>query len=228
MTQNNDKIEIRELRNGEWYWIQRALIQDYAAQIKAIGLAVYNLLAAMAGNDQQCFPSQKYMAECLACSRATVNKTIKRLERAGLVKIGKRDRYHCRYTLLKVRCKAQETQMSTGGNPDVSRIDTNDNDITRINNDIDKLKIKTSIYRSFKKIKCKQQTREDLLARDLAEALNDLPGFPLYLTLARKYPESFLREKLSEAKSIPAKKIKKSRGAFFNYLIQKNAQNFRT
>ena len=176
----------------------------------------------MADRGQLCFPSQKYMAESLGYSRATVNKTIKRLEGAGLIKIEKRDRYHCRYSLLKVRCKSGETQMSTRGNSDVKYFDTNDNDITRINNDIDRLKIKKSKFMTFKGFKPK--TREELLALDLARELNDLPGLPLYLSLARKYPETFLRRALSEAKGLPAHKIKKSRGAFFNYLIQKHGQ----
>ena len=70
----------------------------------------------------------------------------------------------------------------------------------------------------------KPKTREELLALDLARGLDDLPALPLYLSYARKYPEFVLRKTLTEVRSIPAKKIKKSRGAFFNYLIQKNGQ----
>lgn len=220
MEPSTNSIEIRDLRNGDWYWIHRAVIQDYALKIGAAGVTVYNLLASMADSGQLCFPSQKYMADSLGYSRATVNKTIKRLERAGLIKIEKRDRYHCRYSLLKVRCKAGETQMSTRGNSDVKYFDTNDNDITIINNDIDRLKIIKSKFMTFKGFKPK--TREELLAMDLAGELDDLPGLPLYLSIAKKYPEAFLRRALSEAKALPAHKIKKSRGAFFNYLIQKN------
>jgi biotin operon repressor len=112
MEPSNNQIEIRDLRNGEWYWIHRAVIQVYASKIGAPGVMVYNLLASMADSGQTSFPSQKYMAACLGYSRTTVNKTIKRLEKAGLIKVEKRDRYHCRYSLLKVRCKAGETQMS--------------------------------------------------------------------------------------------------------------------
>jgi hypothetical protein len=67
------------------------------------------------------------------------------------------------------------------------------------------------------------KTREELLAYDLAKALEDFPGFPLYLTLARKYPESILRETLGRVKEIPEDKIKTSRGALFNFLIHQNA-----
>ena len=37
---------------------------------------------------------------------------------------------------MKARCKAGETEMSTRGNQDVPPVDTNDNQLIRINNDI--------------------------------------------------------------------------------------------
>jgi hypothetical protein len=68
------------------------------------------------------------------------------------------------------------------------------------------------------------KTREELLAWDLAQTLNDLPGFPLYLSCAKKFPESLLREILAQVQDVPPEKIKKSQGALFNYLIQKHGQ----
>ena len=67
-------------------------------------------------------------------------------------------------------------------------------------------------------------TRLELLALDLATALNDRKSLPVYLSYARKYPESFLRRILGEVKEIPAGKIKKSRAALFGYLVKKYAQ----
>lgn len=67
------------------------------------------------------------------------------------------------------------------------------------------------------------KTREELLAYDLAKALGDFPGYPLYLTLARKHPESLLRETLGRVKEISGAEIKTSRGALFNFLIQRHA-----
>ena len=63
-------------------------------------------------------------------------------------------------------------------------------------------------------------TKEGLLAKDLAEGLDDKanPGF--YLSVARKYPEGLLRRILSEVRQIPNDKIKRSKGALFNYLLQ--------
>ncbi len=122
MEETNTKIEVRDLRNGNWYWIHRAVIKVYTPKIGATSIAVYNFLASCVDTRQSCFPSQKYIAEHIGYSRATVNKAIKLLERHGLVRIEKKDRYHCVYHLLKVsRCKAQETQMSSRGNSDVNQ-----------------------------------------------------------------------------------------------------------
>ena len=208
---NGEKIEIRDLRNGDWYWVHKAVIREYALKVGAIGIVVYNFLASLANGRQQCFPSQKYMAEALGYSRATIGKKIKLLERSGLIRVEKRSRYHRVYHLLKVRCKPRETQMSTYGNSEFPLVDTNNNKLTRIINNID--------ISNFKKFKPK--TREELLALDLAKALKDRNGFPLYLSYSKKYSESLLRKALGEVKEIPDQKIKKSRGALFNYLIQK-------
>ncbi len=217
----NKKIEIRDLRNGNWYWIDKVVINNFASKVGAVGIAVYSFLASLADRSQGCFPSQKYIADSLGYSRATVNKTLKLLEKNGLIRIDKRSRYHCVYKLLKVRCKAGETQMSTRRNSDVNQVNTNNNKLTRINNnnDIENknfLNFNPDTHKSFR-----PRNRQELLALDLAESLNDLQGLPLYLSYSKKYPESFLRKVLGEVKEIPPEKIKKSKGALFNYLIKK-------
>ncbi|MHB8174922.1 MAG: hypothetical protein ACYDFU_10740 [Nitrospirota bacterium] len=58
------------------------------------------------------------------------------------------------------------------------------------------------------------------LAWKLAEALNDRKGIALYRSYAGKYPEAILWEALRKAQEIPAYKIKKSRAALFNHLVQ--------
>ena len=138
------QIQIRDLRNGDWYWIHKAIIQEYAPKIGAVGVLVYSFLACLVNKSQTCFPSQKYIAQKLDYSRATISKTIKALESFGLIKIERRSRYHLIYSLLRVRCKphfaskprckAHETQMSSRGNSDVNYVDTNDNTLTRIYN----------------------------------------------------------------------------------------------
>lgn len=61
---------------------------------------------------------------------------------------------------------------------------------------------------------------DNRLAWKLAEALNDHKGIALYRSYSRKYPEAILWEALRRAQEIPANKIKKSRAALFNHLVQ--------
>lgn len=63
------------------------------------------------------------------------------------------------------------------------------------------------------------QTREEYLAKELAERLNDPKGLPLYLKVAKHYSDSFIRRILGRVLEIPAERIQKSRGALFNWLI---------
>ena len=68
------------------------------------------------------------------------------------------------------------------------------------------------------------RTREELLALDLASALSDTKGLRLYLSYAKRYPESLLRKVLGEVKEIPEERIRKSRAALFNHIVRKHAK----
>ncbi len=205
---------IRDIKDGEWYWIHKGVIQRHGSRIGAIGVTVYNFLASLVDKNQRCYPSQKYLADRLGYSRATVNKAIRVLEEEGLIWVERRSRYHCSYRLLRVRCKAAETQMSKGRNSDVSQVDTNKNKLTRIN---------TNKERGIKKydFSFKPETREEQLAYDIATSLSDFGNMPRYLSLAKRFPESLLRRVLSEAKEIPKSKVKTSRTAILNYFLNK-------
>jgi hypothetical protein len=65
------------------------------------------------------------------------------------------------------------------------------------------------------------QTREEYLAQELAERLGDAPGLPLYLIVARRYTETSIRQILGRVLEIPDERIRTSRGALFNWLIQR-------
>ena len=217
------KNKVRDLRNGSWYWIHRRILKEYSKKVGATGILVYSFLASLADRTQACFPSQKYIAESLGYSRATVNRAIKTLEKNGLIRIKKRDRYHLTYFLVEPRCKASETQMSNRRNSDVKQMNTNNNKLTRnINNNVSKDFLNFSFKRFVPK------TKEELLAKDLAEELNDQKNFLLYLYYAKKYPESVIRKALGEVKETPPERIKKSKAALFNYLIKKYAQTKNT
>lgn len=75
---NDDKkIEVRDLKNGNWYWIPKAVIQ-HAPKIRTTGIAVYNFLASLVNRNQSCFPSQKYIAD--------LTLTVKVKSKFGMIK----------------------------------------------------------------------------------------------------------------------------------------------
>ncbi len=94
----------------------------------------------------------------------------------------------------------------------------NDNDNRKDINNIDDRNDRGKEFNSF-------LTREELLARDLAAGLNDEANLGFYLSVCRKYPEEILWMIYGQVKQFPARKIKKSKGALFNYLIQKYAKD---
>lgn len=95
-------------------------------------------------------------------------------------------------------------------------------DMKKLNNDIN-----NDGSSSHNKFNSLFLTKEELLARGLAEGLDDTANLGFYISTTRKYPEEFLREIYRHVKGIPLNKIKKSRGALFNYLIQKHEKNNR-
>ncbi|MEM3905518.1 MAG: hypothetical protein QXZ17_01410 [Nitrososphaerota archaeon] len=48
MEEEIQKIEVRDIRDGDWYWIPRIVFEDYAPKIGVIGLALYNAYASYA------------------------------------------------------------------------------------------------------------------------------------------------------------------------------------
>jgi len=203
----------RKMSAGEWYWIDKAVIQKSAGSIGFSGVAIYNFLASMADENQKCFPSQKYIAERLGCSRATVNRAIKVLEKYRLIFVEKRNYHHHVYSLLDIPCNTEETSVSHQCNQSVQKGDTNKTKEQEINNK-SIVRVKKNNTDDFP-----IKSKEELLASDIADALDDRGNIKTYHSFASKYPESFLRQILSEVKRTPEHKIRKSRKALFMYLV---------
>ena len=206
--------EFRKMDGGSWYWIQKDIIQRCAPKIGAMGIAVYNFLASMADRSQTCFPSQRLIAERLGFSRPTIHRALKRLEEHRLIRKQMRDRYHCVYELLHVRCNSGETQMLQGGNSDVARMDTNNTKLTRNTNNI------VSVSEKKRTGDEEPKTRKELLAHDIAETLRNDRHIDRYFSMAQRYPEEFLRDVLSQVRQMREGQIRKSRAALFEYLVR--------
>jgi hypothetical protein len=78
--EKTSKNEIRDMRDGDWYWISRAVYEYYAPKIGAIGLALYNAYASYARDKGLAFPSQKTISKRLRISISTIRKYKSRKE----------------------------------------------------------------------------------------------------------------------------------------------------
>lgn len=87
MKKNDLPIEVRDMRNGDWYWISRLVYEEYAPKIKPTGLALYNAYASYARDKGSAYPSQARIAKKLGISDITVRKYNKILKKAGLITI---------------------------------------------------------------------------------------------------------------------------------------------
>ena len=92
-------------------------------------------------------------------------------------------------------------------------------DILKNDNDNKFMNLNSNAFRQFK-----PRNESDLLAIDMATLLHDQKNLVLYRSYSKKYPAWLLRRVLSEVKQLPPEKIKKSRGALFNYLVQTYAK----
>jgi biotin operon repressor len=219
--ESSGDVTVRNIAQGHWYWASKEVIRAYTKQLGFLAIGVYHFLASMADERQRCFPSQKYVAEHLGCARASVSKAIKALVKAGLVAIERRGRYQCVYRLLAVRCQRGAPQVSTPETSDVREGDTNNNQRKRINNNIGAVSGRSSKDADNS---IKPENRVELLAADLADGLHDRGHYAFYLRCAREYPESALRGLLSTVKQTPPERIKKSRSAFFRFLLRQYAE----
>ena len=211
----------RRIYFGEWFWLHKVILSKYIRKLGASGFLVYSTLAFFADSrTQSCFPTQKILAKLTGLSRRTIIRKLNLLEELGLIRKEKR-KGRCIYWLLEPDgtgvsqpCDRCDTSNVSGGH-------TNNNYLTKINNNNSAVK-NFSRFRASREMKPK--TKEELLALDIAKALDDEKHFDLYLFYARRYPESFLRGILGEVMEIPPDKLKKGRAALFNYLVQKHAK----
>lgn len=207
------------MRPGAWYWADKAVIRKYSGNVGFLALAVYHLFASMADENQTCYPSQKYVADTLGCSRRSVARAVRRLAENKLISLWKAPGKRSGYRLLPVRMDTHDTDLRHGGPKGETNGSTNNN--TEQEEDNNKFVRDSKCHDTIKEPDpgAGGESRHELLARDLAEGLNDRTHLTIYLSYAKQYSESFLRRVLAETKMTPDKKIRKSRAALFNYLM---------
>lgn len=71
------------------------------------------------------------------------------------------------------------------------------------------------------------QSEETKLAYEIAQELGDMKSIDLHLSFTKKYSGSFLREILQQVISTPERNIKRTRAAYYTYLVLKNGKHSR-
>jgi len=83
-------VQIRSLKEGDWYWIARSILRTYGKRLGPSGIAVYNALACYSDSKTQgCFPTRKTVARVLGLSRKTVSRKIDLLQKLRLILVEK-------------------------------------------------------------------------------------------------------------------------------------------
>jgi hypothetical protein len=73
--------------------------------------------------------------------------------------------------------------------------------------------------------KTSPQSTEAAIAMEICQAFKDEKNLPLYISYVRKYERRIIQQAFKEALKLPSNKIKKTRGALFNYLVKYYAGN---
>lgn len=97
----DEKITIRDLRKGDWYWISKVLLDEYGSTLGPIGIAIYNCLAEYSNQEGFCFPAHKTIADKIGASISSVQRGIRQLIKLEIIRKSRR-RYHNVYYLLKL------------------------------------------------------------------------------------------------------------------------------
>ncbi len=130
----DEKAKVRDVRNGDWYWISKVVLDEYGKKIQPIGIAIYNCLAEYANQEGFCFPSHKHIAEKIGSSISSVQRGIRILIKLGLIS-KKRKRLHNVYYLLKIDRSDRPNSKQIGqSDQHIGHIDRSDRSMGTTNN----------------------------------------------------------------------------------------------
>ena len=108
-------IDIRDLRDGKFLWIDKAALNLVSAKAGNRGVAVYSWLCYYANaKNQNCFPSLRTLAHNCNVSRRTIMRTVKVLEKIEIVSIERKKGKPNVYKLLNSPVDKSSDTVVTG------------------------------------------------------------------------------------------------------------------
>jgi len=201
-----------EGNNDKWFTMPRSLFKQFTSVLGINTVAVYCLLAAYADNHYKTRLTFPKISQKLGCTNSEAIRALHLLEDFHLIRsepiVGRTKMYQLLWVPPWGKLWGKMKEKSGPYRIDYS-----------INNkyDIDGLINKIILNQNM------NQTEETLFAYELADALNDREAIQMYISYVHRFSESLLREILTKVLSVPDSKIRKTRGALFNYLIQQHA-----
>jgi hypothetical protein len=196
---------------NDWIVLPRKLLTEYGKILGAQVIAVYAWLVARADEDYSVTIAYGYLQD-LWLTPYKLRKAVSKLETFGLIKRASKSSNRT-YHLLWI--PGDSWKKFEDAHPPYSIVRSK-----FIIKSFDRWESEN--FPSPYPITHMDYHDQVTLAHEIADTLNDKDAFPLYLSYARRYSEKYLRKMLSKAMSIPDKKIKRTRGALFTFLVQQN------
>lgn len=225
-----------------WAPLWRGLVDDPEAKhYRRLKNSVWLLLYLIVHADRQTgVLSRKYetIARDTGISPWTIRSWLRRLRAQGYVVLGTSGRAsvirirrwrpvgrpHAAQKGMAVPVRRASPHKPGGG--DVPNDEQRRGRITRLGGPNESPSTRT-LLRESSGDRRKAVAREELLALELAEGLDDRPNLARYLRYARRFPEGLLRRLLGEVSSVPAARVKRSRAAIFASLLKRHAHGGR-
>lgn len=97
------RFRVRDLRNGQWFWIHKEALGLISKELGSGGIAVYNWLSYFANSESQaCYPAIDTLAKNCKYSPRYIIKILNQLEGLKLISIERQRGKVNIYSLLKV------------------------------------------------------------------------------------------------------------------------------
>lgn len=162
-------LEIRDRRKSYFYQTDNDFVLVFGKSVGVYGIAVYSVLAAIAGKKEKAWPSRKTMAEILGISIPSVDKGLRALSELNIIEI--ENRYDDRgqasniYTLRDIsewrwendidspsrgRVNDIDSPLSTSFTHPVSHVDTNNTQLPIPTNQQDSLSVIDNPYTYYR------------------------------------------------------------------------------
>ena len=78
-------VTSEDVRSGQYFGIPTWIIDDYGDKIGVYGIAVCGVLSLLSRGTKSCFAPISRIAEWIGCSERQVQKTLRDLERHGII-----------------------------------------------------------------------------------------------------------------------------------------------